>query len=447
MLFVNNCSDFLDTCPQRKTMQQETVRTRPRFFHGYWIIMVGFICQLIMFGTTSYSYSLFVVPLQAEFGWSRATIMIGNLIFWIIVGVGSPFMARLVSRWGAKWIIAAGALIAGVGFALRGLSNSLPQFYLTYAVVGIGMAAAGVVPNSMVIANWFKKRRGLAIGILGTGVGVGGLVMPGLLSNFVMPGFGWRGASFFSGIVSAAIIIPLSLWLVKDKPEDMGLLPDNGEVGEEKGHRISSAPDPGIKFNQARKIPVFWLLVIVFSTFGFGGGVIFQSQVPNLQDVGFTAMQAALAMQFVGIGSAIGKFTYGWVCDYIPPKYVVIIGSAFYAGALFMLMNLSGSSAVPTLALYGMVSGLGSGAWLPAISMNTSYTFGLIDYGVIFGIYNFLFQTASSISPIVAGHIFDTTGSYRTAFLIALVLFAVAVVTIFFVRRTRKNEQWQLRKG
>lgn len=416
-------------------MQQELGRTRYRFFYGYWILLVGFLAQVIMSGATGYAASLYVLPLQTEFGWGRAATMTGSMFVLLISGIASPFVGRLVYKWGAKQVIVVGAVASAISFVLLSLMHALWQYYLAYVVCGLGNAAVGVVPITMVINNWFKKRRGLAIGILGVGIGVGGILMPWLVSNYFMPDFGWRGSYLFTGIMAAAIMLPSSLWLIKERPEDMGLLPDNGETKEDKQHRISYTPEPGLKLTHARKTSAFWLMAAAFATFGFAAGLIMQNQVPHLEDIGFVAILAAFSMQAMGIGSAIGKFAFGWLCDHIRPKYTIIIGSALHVGALLILMNISSSSPVSLLWMYGILFGLGYGCWLPALAMNTSFNFGLIDYGVIFGIYNFVFNSVGAIGPVVGGHIFDATGNYHTAFLLCLVLYAIAILTMFLAHR------------
>ena len=137
-------------------MTQESSQTHSRLFYGYWILLVGFLCQVVMNGFAPYAFSLYVLPLDTEFGWSRATIMTGNLMLSLIMGFASPFVGRVIYKWGAKWVIAAGALALGIGFSLLSLTQALWQFYVFYAIVGLGSAATGVVPTSMVVANWFK---------------------------------------------------------------------------------------------------------------------------------------------------------------------------------------------------------------------------------------------------------------------------------------------------
>ena len=420
-------------------MNPQPLVTRPRIFHGYWILMVGFLCQAITHGCGSYAFSLYVIPLNETFGWNRATIMTGTLIWSLTTGLASPLAGKLTYRWGARRVITIGAILMSIGFASLSMINSLWQFCLLYAVVGIGGAATGVVPTSTVLANWFIKRRGFAIGILCTGIGVGGFLVPRLLSNFVIPDFSYQGGYLACGILSAAILIPLSLWLVKEKPEDMGLLPDNGNAGEVNDQLSSETINKGIQLTQARKTQAFWLMAVAFFAFSFAGGLIFQNQVPHLEDVGFPAIAAASALQGVGIGSAIGKFAFGWLCDYIRPKYILVIGGVLQTTGTFILINITGSSPLSLLWAYGILIGLGIGSWLPAVSMNTSFNFGFADYGVIFGVFNLVFMSAGAIGPVVGGYIFDTAGNYYPGFQLSIIVFIVSMISMLLVRRPADN--------
>jgi MFS family permease len=280
---------------QESTLKK-TTKTRSGIFYGYWILFVGFVYQIVMNGCVPYGFSLFILPIDKEFGWSRAVIMTGNMIASLITGFASPFVGKFIYRIGARWVLAGGALLMGIGFAALSMTQTVWQFYLLYAVVGIGAAATGVVPTSMIVSNWFKKRRGLAIGILGTGIGVGGFIIPLLLGTYVIPTFGWRTAYLVSAVISTVLLIPLALFLIRAKPEDKGLLPDNGETGESKHGHALDAPEPGLTMNEALKTPAFWLMVVSFTTFGLANAQVFQNNAPHLQSIGFSSAIAATAV-------------------------------------------------------------------------------------------------------------------------------------------------------
>ncbi|MFH0847481.1 MAG: MFS transporter [Chloroflexota bacterium] len=420
----------------------ELAQKRSRFFYGYLILLATFLFQVVVHGCSGYSFGLYVLPLQDEFHWSRAMIMTGSLVWSLLMGFAAPFIGRFVNRWGARRVIAVGGLLIGVGFALQSLTRSLWQFYLLYAVIGLGSTASGVVSASMVLSHWFRKRRGFAIGILGMGIGVGGFTVPRLLSSYVIPS-SWRMAYLVSGVTAVSIIFPLSLLVIRQTPEEMGLLPDNGRLVEAKTvqgkNGVSVVPETGLRLEQAMKTPAFWLMSVAFLAFSFANGHTFQNQTPHLQDVGFSAAKAAIALQAVGIGSATGKFGFGWLCDYIRPKYVLVIGSALEVVATLMLMGMTGSAAETSLWTYGLLMGLGVGSWLPVLSMATSATFGLLAYGVILGVYTMLFHVGNAIGPVVGGYVFDVTGSYNLPFKLCLIAYAVTVPTMLLVRAPRMD--------
>jgi MFS family permease len=367
--------------------------------------------------------------------------MVGYMMFQLLLGFASTFIGRVIFRFSAKLTIAAGALLMGIGFVLLSLTQTLWQFYLFYAIVGVGSAAAGGVPTSMIVSDWFEKRRGFAIGILGTGIGVGGFVMPILLGTYVMPNFGWRMGYIVSGIISAGILIPFSLWLIKPKPADTGLLPDQRETIGDNRNQASNVSQSSLKLSIVLKTKAFWLLVIAFTVFGIANSQTFQNAVPHLQDVGFSAVFAASTLGIVGIGSAIGKFGFGWLCDFIPSKYILVIGSALQTGATLILMTISSNSPEFLLWLFAFIFGLGVGSWFPAVSLITSDTFGLTAFGDVFGIYYMLFMISSAIGPWLGGYVFDTTRSYSIAFLLCLVFYAIAIPCMILMRRPKLKKQ------
>ncbi len=248
-------------------------------------------------------------------------------------------------------------------------------------------------------------------------------------------------AYLFSGILSAVILIPLSLWLVRSSPEDMGLLPDNGEMGEDSHHKSSGGPEPGLRLNEAIRTPAFWLMTVAFTIYGFASGALFQNQAPHLQDIGFSAAIAASAVGGVGIGSAIGKFGFGWLSDFIPAKYTLVIGSTFQAAGTLILMRVTSSSPLVVIWLYSVTLGLGGGSWFPGISMTTSISFGLTAYGVIFGIYTMLFFIAQAFGPLAAGRVFDISGSYTLAFVLVIVVVVAGGMTAMTLKEPGSCEQ------
>jgi len=409
---------------------------KPRAFYGYWIVAAGFFCAFISSGCGFYAFSLFVKPLQAEFGWGRGGIMVAFTIYFLVIGMAAPAIGSLVDRYGPRRVMAIGASIAGLGFISLSLMNSLWYFYGSYILIGVGQAGAGMIPITAVVSNWFKKRRGTAIGIMATGIGAGGLVMAPLIGGYLIPNLGWRVSYRILALLVWMFIIPVALLVIKAKPADMGLHPD-GIALEATATEASPSTAQGLTLKMALATSGFWLIVVSYLTNGFSQVGVVQTQVPYLEDIGFPVTMAAGALGVVGLGSLVGKFSFGWLCDRIPPKYAWCISLGLQLAGTIILFSVGPASPLAMVWLYAIVIGLGIGGWLPTMSMLVSTNFGLASYGIIFGMITLAQCAGSAGGPLVAGYMYDTMGTYRWAFIIFLALYAVAMPAIMAVRHPK----------
>ena len=386
-----------------------------------------------------YTFSLFVKPLETDFGWSRGEIMAAFTVFFLAVGVASPFIGRVVDRYGVRGVISIGAFMTGLGFVFLSLTNNLWHFYIGWAVVGVGMAAIATVPASAAVSNWFKKRRGLAIGIMSTGIGMGGFAMAPLTGGYLIPNFGWRTSYLALALLTWVLIIPLASLVIRTKPADMGLYPDGIEDPEaaDMTKALLSASE-GLTLKMALATSTFWLIAVSFLTAGgFSQIGIIQSQVPYLEDIGFPIAAAAGALSGVGLGSAIGKFGFGWLCDLISAKYACSIGLGLQLLGILIFMSVTPASPVSIIWLYAIIFGLGVGSWLPTLSMLISTNFGLASYGAIFGAVTLALNIGGATGPLMAGYMYDVMNTYRWAFIIFLILYVAAIPAILVSRRPK----------
>ena len=409
---------------------------KPNVFYGYWVVMAAFFCLFITSGCGFFAFSLFVKPIEADLGWGRGEIMVAFSIFLLVMGVASPFIGRVIDRYGARKIITIGALIMGLGFVLLSRMDHLWYFYLSYIVIGIGMAATGHVPASAIVSNWFEKRRGVAIGIMSTGIGAGGFALSPLIGGYLIPDFGWRVSYLILAALIWVFIIPLASFVVKTKPADMGLSPD-GVEGLEREAVTGDSPLPtrGVTLKMALATSGFWLAAVSYLTGGFSSVGVVQNLAPYLEDIGFPAAMAASAFGGVGLGSLIGKFIFGWCCDRVPAKYVYSIALGLSVVGTIMLMSIKPTSPPVIIWLHVLVMGLAAGGWLPTMSMLISTHFGLTAYGTIFGMINFAHSIGVATGPFMAGYMYDNMGSYYRAFIVFLTLYVVSIPTIMAVRR------------
>jgi len=416
---------------------------KPKIFYGYWIVVATFFCALIFSGCGFYAFSLFVKSLQADFGWGRGNIMVAFTIFYLSMAVTAPYIGRLIDHYGARKVMSIGALVGGLGFILLSQMQAIWYLYAGYTIIGVGMIATGQIPVTSVVSNWFKKRRGTAIGIMSTGVGAGGFVLAPFIGGYLIPTFGWE-MSYLALALIMWILIPIVLLVIRTKPADMGLYPDGAEAPEAAAEtQASLSATEGLTLKMALATSTFWLIAVSFLTSNFSQVGILQNQVPHLEDIGFPLATAATALGGVGLGSTLGKLGFGWLCDRIHPKYACAIGIGLQLAGIIILMRVTPESSPAITWLYAIVMGLGVGSWLPTMSMLTSTNFGLASYGATFGMITLAQYIGSATGPLMAGYMYDATQTYHWAFIIFIVLYMVAIPTVLAVRRPKLRSPTQ----
>jgi sugar phosphate permease len=399
-------------------------------------VAVTFVLMALFNGCGVFVFSLFVKPLGAELGWGRAEVMAGFTVFYATFGLASPLVGRFVDRHGARAVIPIGAAVMGLGFVLVSRMSQLPLFYLGYVVIGAGAAAMGPVPCSAVISNWFKRRRGTALGLMSAGIGAGGMIMAPLM-GYVLSRHDWRTGYLSMAILIVAVTVPLALGVIRTRPAKMGLYPDGDPTPAPSpaGTPLSGDEKRGVTLRAALATPAFWLIGLAFCCSNFANMGAIQSSAPFLSDIGYPTATAASALGAIGFGSGTGKILFGWLCDRMTASRACAIGIGLQLGGLLMLLTVRPDSPTTLLWAYALTLGLGVGAWLPTLSMLASGTFGLLYYGAVFGALNLCQSLGTASGPLFFGRMYDVTGSYLAAFITAVVLLSVAIPAILLVRR------------
>jgi MFS family permease len=381
------------------------------------------------------SGSLFIKPLEAAMGWSRTELMFGFTVVLVFVAITSPFAGRVVDRFGGRTIITIGALLGGVGLVILSQMNSLWQYYAGYACIGMGLSAMGQISSSYVISHWFSRRRGKAIGIMSMGMGLAGIVFPFLVGVYLIPNFGWSNTYLALAVITVGITVPLSLFVIKNKPADVGLFPDGIEASQSAilNGTISLAYE-GLSPKMALATPAFWLIAISMLFYHTNIGIM-QNQIPHFGDIGFPIDLAASAFSITSIMVSFGMFFFGWLCDRIPAKFANFIGLFLTASGISIFINIDATSPTGLIWLYAIILGFGMGNWMPTLSMLTSTTFDLASYGTIFGMLSFFQSLGAASGPLFAAYLYDVTGTYHWAFIIILGLVVLAMPLVLAVRR------------
>lgn len=406
---------------------------RKQIYRGWWIVTAAFVTMSVCGATGVYAFSLFVKPLENDLLWTRTEIMLAFAIWSTAGGLAAPMVGRMVDRFGPARVIMVGALLASLSCAALGLMNTLWELYLAYTFLGVSAAATGSVPLSTMVSNWFVRRRGLAIGIMSAGVGVGGMVFSPLFGGWLIPALGWRPTYYIAGFLVMAVLLPLAALVMKTRPSDTDLT---------QYHETSAVAPPPARRSSWKaglgpviRTKLFWLMALSFFFGAFSQLGLLQNQMPYLEDIGVPVATAAAALGAVGLFSTAGKLGVGWLCDRISARFVWAASLTLQTIGAGILMTMTPDSAGYSLWLYAVATGLGMGGWLPTMSLLVSSNFGLASYGAIFGTIAFIFSAGQALGPAIAGLIVDATGSYQPVFLMLLAGYLIAAISILLIRR------------
>lgn len=419
---------------------------RKKIFYGWWIVAAAVVCTFLEMGIGFYSYSVFYIPFEKEFGWSRAEVAFGISIYTIAQGIVGFVAGRMTDSRGPRVVMIAGAFAVGASFLFRSFITDLWQLYALQAMMGGGISALGNVPISAVISNWFIKKRGLAIGITMTGTGFGGLVMVPLTQTLITD-LGWRIATMILGALGLIIVLPLVLWVMKARPADMGLLPDGEETYDvpDTMHgpkTVTSLPHasgltvPSWSLKEASRTPAFWLLAFILASLTMNWTAILSHEVTILSSLGIDTQAAAYALGFTaGIG-VLGKLASGVVADRLGSRIVFILVAAIQAIGVALLLA---TSEMTMVWIFVMVFGFGMGGAITLRPMIVGETFGTRSFGAIFGLMMFFATVGGAIGPLLAGMIYDSTRSYQLAILIFSAFYVLGIAGLFVVRAPRRR--------
>jgi MFS family permease len=404
--------------------------------HQRWlIVLVAFYGCCLHAGCLIYAFSLFIKPLQTQFGWERGTIAIAFTLQFLCLGLISPFIGKAVDKYGTRRVITLGSTVVALAFLMLPFIKSTLQFYVVNIIIGLSAAALGPVPCSSAVSAVFTEKRGLAIGLMSTGIGVGGFIFSPLLGGFLIPKFGWQAG--YIGIAAAHLLmVPMALTFLRKQPT-----PISQENQKATGH-TSNPGQRGELFSTPFILTSTAFFLLLFSLVG-----TLQSQVPHLQDIGFPVLTASAALGALGLVSAGAKFFFGWVCDKILPKTAFIIAALFLTAGISLLSIIKPSSPTALLWCYAIIFGIGIGSWLPIMSMMVSSTFGMASYGLIFGGVCLVESIGQAIGPLAAGFLYDITGSYHSAFLLFIAAAIFSIPAVIGIRKFSGTGQPAFRMG
>lgn len=378
-------------------------------FYGWRIVAAAFVILFTAYGA-QYCFGVFFAALLTEFPWSRTGLSgVFSLYAFTYCVFGFP-AGRLTDRWGPRVVIACGAFFLGAALAAMAGVTALWQAYALYGLVAaIGMGTA-YVPCNTTVVRWFRHRRGLASGVASSGASLGTLVLPPL-AQLAVNALGWRGAYLLVGAIVFVVLL-LTAQIMRRDPESLGLHPD-GAPAPAAARTVAAGSLP---LREAMRTRAFWLLGLAFSATWIPVFIPLVHLVPFARDLGHSPLAAASTISATGAGAILGRLTMGAVSDRIGRRPTIGGGMVLQALAFMGFTVAHDLSALyATALLFGFSYGTISTLFAPIVGD----FFGPEQAGSLVG---FLFMLAGSMAAwgtLGAGAIFDATGSYRPAFVIA----------------------------
>ncbi|MBI4300039.1 MAG: MFS transporter [Chloroflexi bacterium] len=422
-------------------LTQRRVAQRTKSFPGWRIAAVCAAINGIGAGIQFYGFSVFFKPMTEDFGWTRTQTSGAFSLSRLEGGFEGPIAGWLIDRIGPKRILLIGITIMGLGYILLYFVNSLLMFYLVYAGVlslgyNIGFGNAG----NAVVAKWFVKKRGRAFSYMALGAGIGGSIITPVL-GFAIGSAGWRLTALFAGFALWLICLPLAA-SIRNAPEEMGLLPD-GEAPQKGAAPAAAAEsvaiadaDPEISYTvkEALRTSTFWVFVLALSFRSFILSSLVVHQIPYLTDMGISKGVASGILGLMVLISIPGRLLFGWLGDIFSKRHLIVVCSLLQAIGIFIFANAAGLAMVwPFLVIYGFGYG-GSISLTPAFRADL---FGRQYFATIGGITMPLTTLGTISGPVLAGYIYDVSGSYRLAFYIFVALVLCSAITFLFVRKPK----------
>lgn len=376
------------------------------------------------------TYSVFLKPLEAEFGWSRSSLTSVYSLYLLVGGFAAPFVGMAFDRVGPRWAYSTGLLVLGSAFLLAGNLDRLWQFYLLVgASVGIGVSFSGMVPSSALLARWFRARLSTALGIAYSGFGVGSVVFVPL-AQLLINRIEWHGAYRVLGVILlvAAGVVALALPWRRYSAGHPDYRVDARRGGEGRG---------GWTLRGALKSRMYWALAQAFFCTSVAMFIILVQLVVFLIDVGFAPLSAATAVGFVGMLSAISVMGSGFLSDRFGVRQTVSASFVGTATGMVLLIVLEGTPSTALLVAFVLVFGLCMGVRGPIISSVSAKHFAGPRLATIYGTIYATNALGAACGSLLGGVLHDLTDAYRAGFLCSLGFILLAVAPFWTVKALR----------
>lgn len=398
--------------------------------YHYVIAAACFMIQAIGIGTFV-SYGVFFNSLASEFHWSRAVISGASSVAFIVSGTFAILVGRLNDIYGPRRLMSVAAVLLGIGCMSMSQVHEIWQLYCFYGIIfGIGLSAIDVIALTTT-ARWFIRSRGLMTGIVKVGTGAGQFSIP-FFASFLITLYGWRFTYLIIGASALLTLLLIAQLLKRDPSGNKANSLLNVKLGKD-----ASTPEPGsLSYPEAIRTIQMLILCGVTVLTVFCLLIILVHIVPHSSDIGLSTTQAAGVLSTIGAVSMLGRFFSGFAIDKVGSKSVMVVCFIVLIASLLWLQS---ANTMWMLYVFAAIYGLAHGSFFTAVSPIVAEIFGIAAHGAIFGIVVFAGTAGGSVGPIIAGLIFDMTGSYALIFIIITVMSVISLGLILLLKPLKKD--------
>lgn len=405
-------------------------------FFGWWIAIGGAALLGLVAGLLLQSYGTYIVLLQEEFLWSTTMLAAGYSMLRVESGLIGPLQGWLIDRYGPRASMRAGVAMLGGGFLAFSHVGTELEFFVVLFVMALGASFAGIMPVSVTLVCWFRRRRALALSIGLAGVSAGGMAVP--LVALSMETWGWRNTATGSGI-----LVLTAGWLLTrlfhHHPEDIGLAVDGDSsdttVASDGCNKISDADSLDFSLSQALRTRAFWAVSLGHASSLVIVGTVMVHLVPHLRlTLGFSLSRASLGMLAVTALHFGGLWLGGLIGDRFEKR---LVATACMLSHGIGLTILALAATWLGVLIFAILHGLAWGVRAPLMQAIRADYFGRLSYGKILGLSSVVVMIGSTGGPLVSGMLFDHLGSYRPTFLLMALIAPVGALFFFAARAPR----------
>ncbi len=395
-----------------------------RVFYGWVIAGTAFFTLLVTNGLTFAGITVFDESMLRDFGWSRGTLKFRDLLTMGLAGVLSPIAGAIADKYGVKWLMAGGATLLAIALLLYGQIGNVAHMYAIHVLFAGVLASCGIVMAVILVSRWFVKKRGTATGLAMVGTSMGGALFPAL-GAWLVGLYGWRISLMLYAVFPAALLLVI-LFLVRERPSDMGLLPYGGEAAPPGAPAVAQ----GMEYRDAVRTRTFWIIAAAGSMTFYAILGISSHLFLHLRGQGFDVPTAARGLSWLFLMGLTGKFLFGYLADLFDHKRVLLVNLGIMLTGSLALASMSEALFWPFVVCFG----LGWGGIYTLLQLLTMNAFGLKAAGRVLGTRTVLDAIGGGLGPWITGWLFDRTGGYQVPFLLVSGLIFVTLVAASALR-------------